>query len=110
MPLFQLPIPLPFVRRRRPVFSAASSGFGTLTTNPLKRNTGSIWASETGVTVFVYDRASGSLVVIKTGQTTNASGVMVITDASILVGVAYRLVYLMADGVSEGLRPRIVAT
>jgi len=75
---------------------------GTLTTAPLKNNAGALLANEVGATAFVHNVATGALVVLKTGQTTNAAGIMTINDAAILYGVAYRVVVRLAS-TAEGL-------
>lgn len=62
---------------------------GVLTSAPLKNNTGSILASATGIVVNVYNATTGALVVRKTGQTTNGSGVCVVIDPLIVPGVTY---------------------
>lgn len=75
---------------------------GTLTTAPLKNNAGALLANETGATAFVHNVATGALVVMKTGQTTNASGVMTINDAAIVPGTLYRVIVKLASA-AEGL-------
>ena len=79
-----------------------SSLAGTLTTAPLKNNAGAVLANETGATAFVHNVATGALVVMKTGQTTNAAGVMTINDAAIVPGITYRVVVKLAS-TAEGL-------
>lgn len=76
-------------------------GGATITTPPLKNNTGTVLASEAGATVHVYTLA-GALVVTKTGQTTNGSGVMAINDALLNGGTTYRVVFVLASG-AEGM-------
>jgi WD40 repeat protein len=61
-----------------------------------------VLASETGMTVFVYDVTTGALVVKLTGKTTDASGVAVLSDASFVNGTTYRLVFVLASG-AEGM-------
>lgn len=74
---------------------------GTITTSPLKNNTGTLLANETGATVHVY-QTTGALVVTKTGQTTDASGIMAITDALIQPATEYRIVIVLGSG-AEGM-------
>ena len=76
-------------------------GGATITTPPLKNNTGTVLASEAGATVHVYTLA-GVLVVTKTGQTTNGTGVMAINDALLNGGTTYRVVIVLASG-AEGM-------
>lgn len=85
------------------VTATAVGGAGTpsLTLPALKNNTGTVLASETGATAHVYTLA-GALVVTKTAQTTNGSGVMVITDAALTAGTQYRVVIVLASG-AEGM-------
>lgn len=85
------------------VTATAAGGAGTpsLTLPALKNNTGTLLASETGATAHVYTLA-GALVVTKTAQTTNGSGVMVITDAALTAATQYRVVIVLASG-AEGM-------
>jgi hypothetical protein len=46
--------------------------------------------------------SDGTLAVTKTGQATNAAGVMTITDAAILAGTQYRTVIVLSTG-AEGM-------
>ena len=87
------------------VFSGSAIGNvaqGTLATPVLKNNTGTVLANETGVTVYVYTPSTGELVVKKTGQTTNGSGVLAVTDALIYAGTQYRIVVVLGSG-AEGM-------
>lgn len=62
---------------------------GTLTTPTIRNNTGTVLANETGVVLNVYNPTTGALVVRLTGLTTNASGILTATDASIATGTTY---------------------
>lgn len=62
---------------------------GTITTPPIKNNTGTVRASLSGWTVNVYDATTGALVVQKTGLSTDASGVLTITDELIVPTTTY---------------------
>lgn len=79
-----------------------SSAAGTLTTAPLKNNTGTLLANQTGATAYIHNMTTGALIVSKTGQTTNASGVMVVSDPLILPATQYRIVIKLASA-AEGL-------
>ena len=81
--------------------SGTTSGAGTITLGPLKNNTGTVLASLTGITVHVY-QTSGALVVTKTGQTTNGSGTLVVSDAAIAAATEYRCVIVLGTG-AEGM-------
>ena len=83
-------------------FSGAASTSIAILTEPLKNNSGTLLANETGATAFVYDTSSGALVVKKTGQTTNSSGVMTIYDALLSVSTTYRVVVVLSSG-AEGM-------
>lgn len=88
-----------------PSYSGGATGdtsSGTLTLPVLKNNTGTVLANETGATVHVYAVSTGNKVVTKTGQTTNGSGVMTVTDALIVGGTQYRVVVVLGSG-AEGL-------
>lgn len=64
---------------------------GTITTSPIKNYSGTIQANGSGWIANVYNLSTGALVVRKTGQTTSASGVMTIVDASIVASTSYRV-------------------
>lgn len=86
-------------------FSGAAVGdtsSGTITTPALKNNTGTLLANETGITAYVYNPTTGALIVKKTSQTTNVSGVMSIVDALIVGGTQYRVVIVLSSG-AEGM-------
>lgn len=83
-------------------FSFTIATPGALTTSPLKNNTGTLLANETGATAYVYNVSTGALVVTKTGQTTNSSGIMEVTDVNIDPSTQYRLVVKLASG-AEGM-------
>ena len=70
-------------------FTIAVAVAGTITTPALKNNTGTVLAGETGITVNIYHATTGALIVQKTGLTSNASGVIVITDALLVAGTSY---------------------
>lgn len=62
---------------------------GVLTTPPLKNNTGTLLANVTGVAVNVYHASSGILIVRKTGQTSDAAGVVTVSDPALVPGTSY---------------------
>lgn len=74
----------------------------TIITPALKNNTGTVLANETGITVHIYDITDSELVVTKTGQTTNASGVMTVSDALLVDATEYRIVIVLGSG-AEGM-------
>lgn len=80
--------------------SSSVSGSGTLTF-PLTNNTGTLLSGETGATVHVYT-IGGTHIVTKTGQTTNGSGAMIVTDPLIVAATQYRIIVVLASG-DEGL-------
>ena len=73
----------------------------SFTIGPLKNNTGTVLSSQTSITVHVY-QTSGALVVTKTGQTTDGSGILTVTDALMSASTNYRVVIVMSGG-AEGL-------
>jgi len=81
--------------------SFTTSALTSLTLPALKNNTGTVLASETGATAYVY-ATTGAHVVTKTGQTTDVSGVMTITDAALVAATQYRVVVVLASG-AEGM-------
>lgn len=72
-----------------------------LVIGPLKNNTGTLLANETGATVYVY-QTSGAHVVTKTGQTTDGSAIMTVSDAALAAGTTYRFVIALGSG-AEGM-------
>lgn len=62
---------------------------GTLTTPPMKNNTGTLLANLSGVVVNVYSATTGTLVVRRTGLTSNAGGVVAFTDGLLSPGASY---------------------
>lgn len=73
---------------------------GTITlAEPLKNNTGTVRANETGVKVSILSASTLAQVYQATGLTTNASGVLAsITNAAIAVGTTYHVAIKTADG------------
>jgi len=69
--------------------TGTTTSVGTFVTPVLKNNTGTVLANETGVIVNVYDQTSGVLVLHKTGQTSNASGIVTVADAVLTPGTTY---------------------
>jgi hypothetical protein len=67
----------------------SAAGTGSFSTPPMKNNTGTLLASLSGWTVNVFNQTTGALVVQKTGLTTNASGILTISDALIVAGTTY---------------------
>lgn len=55
----------------------------------LKNNAGTVLASETGVICNVYNATTGALVVHKTGLTSDAAGIVSVTDAAMAAGTTY---------------------
>jgi hypothetical protein len=70
--------------------------------SPFKNNTGTVLASLTDVTVWVNALESGALVVKKTAQTTNASGVCTVLDPAIATATAYAVRYRDEDTGAQG--------
>lgn len=95
MALFRQERFFPRSQRRYPFPQTRAAGI--ITTPVLKNNTGTVLASETGAIVNVYDASTGALIVRKTGQTSDGSGVMTITDALIFAGTSYAYEVVLAS-------------
>lgn len=67
----------------------AVAGVGTLTTGPLKNNTGTVYASTPGWTLDIFDAVTGAFIVRKTGLTASSLGVLTVSDALLVTGVTY---------------------
>lgn len=64
---------------------------GTFTSQPLKNNTGQLLSSKPLDYVRLYDSVSGNLILEKTGVSTNASGVITLTDSALTTGIVYKV-------------------
>ncbi len=62
---------------------------GAIITPPLKNNTGTILVSETGVIVNIYHLTTGALILQKTAQVSDASGIVTVLDPLIVPGTSY---------------------
>lgn len=83
---------------------------GINVTEPLKNNTGTVLASQSGVRVAVLQAADLVSVHEATGLTTNASGILAtISDAAITTGQQYHVAIKLADG-SVGITGPITAS
>lgn len=88
-------------------FTTNSPVVASLTMSPIKNNAGTLLANESGVTVIVNTLA-GVHVVTKTGQTSNASGVITVQDAAMTAGTTYRALIVLSSG-AEGLAKVVAA-
>lgn len=77
---------------------ATATNLGTFTTLPMKNNTGTLLASETGIVLNIYHVSTGALIVQKTGVTTNASGIATVTDALIVPATSYAYEPVLTGG------------
>jgi hypothetical protein len=84
-----------------PVFSVGV--VGAITTLPLVNNTGTVLASISGITAFVHNPATGALVVLKSSLSTDAAGVLEFSDALIVAGTSYRVVFRVTGTGAEGM-------
>lgn len=83
---------------------------GINVTEPLKNNTGTVLASQSGVRVAVLQASDLVSVHEATGLTTNASGILAtISDAAITTGQQYHVAIKLADG-SVGITGPITAS
>ena len=71
------------------LLSGSSSVIGSFSTLPMRNNTGAVWANATGIAVNVYHLTTGVLVARKTGLTSDANGVVTVSDSAIVPGVTY---------------------
>lgn len=72
----------------------------SITTAPLKNNTGTVLSGQT-VTASVYDISTGALVVRKTGLTSDGSGVVTFSDAAMAAATQYQVV--LTIGADDGI-------
>jgi hypothetical protein len=76
-------------------FGASS---GTLVSEPLRTNNGTLLASTALAHVAIYNDTTGALVLRRTSISTDASGVFTITDPAIVAGVTYRIDWETSGG------------
>jgi hypothetical protein len=76
-------------------FGAAS---GTLVSEPLRTNNGTLLASTSLAHVAIYNDTTGALVLRRTDLSTNASGVFTVTDPAIVAGFTYRIDWETSGG------------
>ena len=82
---------------------------GVITTPVLKNNTGTILASVSGIVANIYHPTTGTLVVRKTGLSSNGSGIVTIRDVLLDAGTTYAY-ELDLSATSQGRRlPTAVA-
>lgn len=88
-----------------PAFSGSitiATGGATITITDLKDlTTGTLRASESGVTAIISDISTGELVAKLTGQTSTAGGDVALSHASLAAATEYRVTIILGDG-SEG--------
>lgn len=65
------------------------TGAAGFATPSLKNNTGTVLANLSGLTINVYNRTTGALVVQLTGMSSSAAGVVSINDAALVGGTSY---------------------
>lgn len=84
-------------------FSGVVSAPGSITTEALKNNTGTVLSSTGSIEVNVYSLTDGSLVVRKTGLTSDGSGIVTFYDASLVAGTTYRVTVTISssDGIAR---------
>lgn len=92
MPLFRSVPFFPGVKARW----VQSRPEGILTTPVLKNNAGTVLASESSVIVNVYDASTAVLIVQKTGQVSDGSGVITISSPLIFPGTVYSYEVVLA--------------
>lgn len=83
--------------------SAVGGTLVALVSSVFKNNTGTALVNLTNVTAWVYSLTSGALVVKKTAQATNGSGVLTLQDAAIATGTTYRVVFRNEVDGAEGM-------
>lgn len=71
-----------------------------LTLGPLYDAQGNLRANETGAELLVYDASTHQLVLVLTGQTTNASGILGASTYGLAAG-SYRTRVVLADGTDD---------
>jgi len=84
-------------------FTVIAGASGTVTSSPLKDNTGTLHLSAP-FEAFVLDATTGALVVRKTGLTSHAStGVVTFSDAAVTAATIYRVVWRQTTTGAQGV-------
>lgn len=84
------------------------SGVGTVTISDWVNNTGTYLADLSGITVDVYDIATGALVYHTTSATVNSGNDCVVSDASIISATDYKVTALKFNGTSYDIGIAII--
>jgi hypothetical protein len=71
---------------------------GTLVSEPLRTNNGTLLASTALAFVAIYDDTTSELVLRRTGLSTDASGIFTVTDPAIVDGIHYRVDWETSGG------------
>jgi hypothetical protein len=82
--------------------TVSTTGGGTITTDPLKNNAGTLLASSSVPKVVAIKLSDLSLTATWTNQTTDGSGVLTLNNASLVPGTNYLLLTSSADGSATG--------
>ena len=83
-------------------FSFTIGALAAITITDLKDlTTGTLRASESGITAIINNVTTGALVVKLTGLTSTVGGDMTISDAALVAATQYRVTIILSDG-SEG--------
>jgi hypothetical protein len=77
---------------------SGTSVSGTITSEPLRTNNGTLLASTSLAHVAIYNDTTGALVLRRTSISTDGAGVFTITDAAIVTGTTYRIDWETAAG------------
>ena len=80
------------------ITSTGSTANGTFTSEVLKDYAGNVLANVSLNFVRFYNDTTGALVLNKTGVSTNGSGIVTFSDASLVAGVTYRVDWETAAG------------
>lgn len=84
-------------------YQASVSVDASITTEPLKNNTGTLLNNTSGIIAAVYDITDGSLVVRKTGLTSDASGIVTFSDPALSSGTTYHVIITISATSADGL-------
>lgn len=79
---------------------------GTIASDPLETNNGSVLANVALNYVAFYDSTTGALVVRKTGISTDASGIFTVTDPALRPGTTYRVDWEVATTLQRRMPKR----
>lgn len=93
-----------FPRARARWLASAVPAVASITTKPLKNNSGTVLASTSIAKIIAVKLSDMTIVKSWTSQSTDSSGVLTLSDVLLVNGTDYLLVTSSSDGTAAGVR------